>query len=96
MPEFAWLQWLVTTGHLADIAMVALLVEAAIMLTRNARQRFVIVFNTASGLALMAALRSAMTSASSTWIAIFLSLGFLAHLGELAARNRASSPAPRD
>lgn len=90
MPELAWLNWLAETGHLADFAIICLLIEAAIALrgANAAAAKRVIIFNVLSGIALMLALRVALTDGSATLIALFLSSGFLAHLGELAARRK--------
>lgn len=90
MPEFAWLNWLAQTGHLADFAIVCLIIEAALGLrgASGSPARRVIIFNVLSGIALMLALRVALTGGSATLIALFLSSGFVAHLGELAARRQ--------
>ncbi len=86
-----WLNGLAQSGRLADIAMAVLVAEMAVALVlyRTADQRRTILFNTVSGLALMAALRSALTGAPVIWIAMFLSAGFFAHMAELAFRHRA-------
>lgn len=89
MPELAWLNWLASTGHLADIAIASLLVEALVALRLSKRTtRATIIFNVLSGIALMLALRTALTDGSATLIALFMSLGFVAHMGELAARKK--------
>ena len=60
--------------------------------------RRTLIFNTLSGLALMAALRSALIGHGALAIAGFLSLGFVMHLAELWFRHRAfrrvSAPRP--
>lgn len=86
-----WLTGLAESGRLADIAMVVLVIEMAVALAvyRMPDQRRTIVFNTLSGLALMLALRSALTGAPILQVAACLSAGFVAHLAELAFRHRA-------
>lgn len=90
MPEFAWLNWLAQTGHLADLAIICLIIEAGFALrsASTSPARRVIIFNVLSGIALMLALRVALTGGSATLIALFLSSSFVAHLGELAARRQ--------
>lgn len=90
MPEFHWLNWLAQTGHLADFSIACLLIEAVLALRRtdNTAARRTIMFNVLSGIALMLALRTALTDGSPTLIALFMSSGFLAHLGELAVRKK--------
>ena len=95
----AWLSGLAASGHLADIAMAVLVIEMALALLvyRTGDQRRTILFNTISGLALMLALRNALTGAPVIWIAACLSGGFAAHLAELAFRHRVfrrSGPRP--
>jgi len=86
-----WLAAIAANGRLAEIAMVVLLAELALFwfVYRTPNTRRTLVFNTLSGLALMAALRSALIGHSALVIAGFLSLGFAMHLGELWFRHRA-------
>lgn len=99
-----WLAEIAASGRLAEIAMVVLLAELALFLFvyRTPAARRTLIFNTLSGLALMAALRSALIGHSALAIAGFLSLGFAMHLGELWFRHRAfrapsaPPPVPRD
>jgi len=93
-----WLATIAASGRLAEIAMVVLLLELALLLFvyRTPAKRRTLVFNALSGLALMAALRSALIGHSAFTIAGFLSMGFAMHLGELWFRHRAfrTPPAP--
>lgn len=86
-----WLAAIAASGRLAEIAMMVLLAELALFLFiyRTPAARRTLIFNTLSGLALMAALRSALIGHSVLIIAGFLSLGFAMHLGELWFRHRA-------
>jgi hypothetical protein len=93
-----WLNAIAVSGRLAEIAMAVLVLELAVFLFvyRSADIRRTLIFNTLSGLALMAALRSALIGHPALVIAGFLSLGFVMHLGELRFRHRAlrATPAP--
>lgn len=99
-----WLAAIAASGRLAEIAMVVLVLELAVFLLvyRRRDTRRTLIFNTLSGLALMAALRAALIGEAAIVIAGFLSLGFGMHLGELWFRHRAfrttpeSPPSPRD
>ena len=103
-PVFDWLAAIAASGRLAEIAMVVLIAELAIfaMIYRGTDTRRTLLFNTLSGLALMAALRSALIGHGAFAIAGFLSLGFAMHLAELWFRHRAfrtvpePPPSPRD
>lgn len=77
--------------------MAVLIVELAIFLIiyRAPDTRRTLVFNTLSGLALMAALRSALIGHGALVIAGFLSVGFAMHLVELWFRHRTLSHAPQ-
>lgn len=93
-----WLTAIAANGRLAEIAMAVLAVELMVFLFvyRRADTRRTLIFNTLSGLALMAALRSALIGHGVLLIAGFLSLGFVMHLAELWFRHRAfrMTPAP--
>lgn len=93
-----WLTAIAASGRLAEIAMVVLALELALFLFvyRAPDTRRTLIFNTASGLALMAALRAALIGHGALVVAGFLSLGFAMHLGELWFRHRAfrRRPAP--
>ncbi|MBO6551259.1 MAG: hypothetical protein JJ926_10800 [Roseitalea sp.] len=95
-----WLAEIAASGRLAEIAMAVLLLELAVFLFvyRTPAARRTLIFNTLSGLALMAALRSALIGHGALAIAGFLSLGFVMHLAELWFRHRAfrrvSAPRP--
>ncbi len=90
-----WLGAIAASGRLAEIAMIVLVAELALLwlVYRAPDARRTLVFNTVSGLALMAALRSALIGHSAIVIACFLSLGFVAHLAELRFRHRTFRPA---
>lgn len=77
--------WLLTTGHVADIAAAVLVLELAALRFRRA-----VLWNGLSGLALIMALRGALTGAGAAWILIFLTAGFAAHLIDL--RERLKTP----
>jgi len=99
-----WLDAIAASGRLAEIAMAVLVAELALFLFvyRAPAARRTLIFNTASGLALMAALRAALIGHGALVIAGFLSLGFAMHLAELWFRHRAFTktpeppPSPRD
>ena len=90
-----WLATIAASGRLAEIAMLVLVAELAVfwLVYRAPDTRRTLIFNTLSGLALMAALRSALVGHPALVIAGFLSLGFAAHLAELWFRHRAFRPA---
>ena len=93
-----WLGAIAASGRLAEIAMAVLVLELAVFLFiyRGRDARRTLIFNTLSGLALMAALRAALIGDSALVIAGFLSLGFVMHMGELWFRHHAfkATPAP--
>jgi len=103
-PLLDWLNAIAASGRLAEIAMAVLVAELALFLFvyRAPAARRTLIFNTASGLALMAALRAALIGHGALVIAGFLSLGFAMHLAELWFRHRAFTktpeppPSPRD
>ena len=88
---FDWLGAIAENGRLAEIAMAVLIFELAVFLFvyRAPAARRALVLNTLAGLALMAALRSALIGHGPLVIAGLLSLGFALHLGELRFRHRA-------
>lgn len=83
-----WLVWLVGSGHIADIAIACLLVEAALLWRKDnhPRKRRLVAFNAASGIFLMLALRTALTDGPPLELAAFLTASFIMHMGEV--RNR--------
>ena len=91
-----WLSAIATSGRLAEIAMAVLVVELIVFVFvyKSVNTRRTLVFNTLSGLALMAALRAALIGQGALVIAGFLSLGFAMHLAELWFRHRAFTRAP--
>lgn len=81
------------SGHVADLILVVLAVEAALLLALRRRTgqgpspRAVLAL-VLPGVALVLALRFALTGASWGWIALALLAAFAAHLFDLATRWR--------
>ena len=88
MPSPAWLDALVSSGHIADIAIACLIAECLWLLNRPGAvgRRAFYVFNAGSGICLMLALRVALTNAAPLAIAACLSASFILHLLELRSR----------
>jgi hypothetical protein len=87
------MQDLFANGRIVDLILLLMVVEAAVLglhnrLTgRGLPVRQVITVLLAGGF-LMLALRASLTGASWSWVALFLGLGLVAHLADLAGRWR--------
>jgi hypothetical protein len=84
---------LFASGRIVDLILVFTLLEvAAVWLYRRATGRGIapvaLAINLLSGIALLVALRLALTGAWWGWIGLFLFLSLLAHLADLARRWR--------
>ncbi len=82
---------LVRSGHLVELVLLLVAVEAAALLfyrfrTGKGPEPLGLVFNLAAGSALMLALRAALQEAGWTHVAAFLVLALAAHLADLARR----------
>jgi len=88
MPD--WALSLFRSGAVADIAVAVLVIETAILVAM--RQRFGLAIapllcNAAAGIALILALRAALVAPQSpVWVALWLTLGFAAHMGDVWIR----------
>ncbi|MDZ7824091.1 MAG: hypothetical protein U5K75_08670 [Ahrensia sp.] len=59
-----WFEWFIKSGHIADVALLCLALELAYFyLNKSGAERKAIIFNTAAGVAMLLALRSALTGA---------------------------------
>ncbi|MEM0900104.1 MAG: hypothetical protein AAGI92_09165 [Pseudomonadota bacterium] len=88
MEILGWVLKLVSSGTIAEIAIVALVLEALWFLrsAKSRRTRAYILFNAGSGVLLMLALRTALIDGPPVLIVAFLSASFLTHIGELKTR----------
>lgn len=81
---------LVTNGTVSLLAIAVIAVEVPLLLALAAgRAAFVpaaVVANGLSGICLLLALRAALTDAAPGAVALWLGLGFAAHLADIAAR----------
>ncbi|WP_223998616.1 hypothetical protein [Aureimonas sp. SA4125] len=85
----ALIDGLVLDGTVAVMAIAILGLELlAILLFKPGAPRLPLLANALSGLFLILALRAALIDAGALWIALFLALGFAAHLGDLVGRLR--------
>ncbi len=88
MPD--WALTLFRSGAVADIAIAVLVVETAALLWMRQRLELTarsLLFNAASGIALILALRAALVAPDAPlWVAFWLSAAFVAHLGDLRMR----------
>ncbi|MCJ2081563.1 hypothetical protein [Methylobacterium sp. J-090] len=87
--------WLFASGHVIDAILVLVVGEAlALVLWRGRRvQLRPLLFNLASGAALMLAVRAALTGAAWWMVAACLLASFLAHGTELGLRLRSAAGA---
>jgi hypothetical protein len=84
---------LFASGHIVDIVIALMVVEAAALITfhrltgkgLNPRET---ITNLAAGICLFVALRLALTGAEWTWIGVALSAALLAHIADLTSRWR--------
>ena len=87
------MQELFANGRIIDLILLLMVVEAAVLALHNRRTgrglpvRQVVTVLLAGGF-LMLALRAALTGAAWSSVALFLGLGLLAHLADLAGRWR--------
>lgn len=77
-----------SSGHIADLVLIVMMIEAAIIFILMRRGRINLPFRTyilgvIAGGFIVLALRLALTDAASAMIAIALALSFFAHIGEL-------------
>lgn len=83
---------LVMSGAIALVAVAVLVIEgAALFFVARSRRRLrtlPIIANMLSGLCLILALRAALVGDGATMIALWLGLGFVAHLSDLVLRLR--------
>jgi hypothetical protein len=79
---------LFTSGHVADVVLAVMLIEAIVLITLFNKNKSGIapsrvVASLGAGVALVLALRAALTGAGWPWIALALSAAFVAHLADL-------------
>lgn len=87
MPD--WAISLFRSGHVADIAIAVLLLETAYLAIKGRGALRPLLFNAASGISLMLALRTALTAPDAyPMIAFWLIAGFATHLGDVFSRER--------
>lgn len=84
---------LISSGAIAWIALGVLLVESVVVLgmARSRATRVSLLANGLSGACLILALRAALTGAGALPVAVWLGLGFVAHLADVAMRLRRSA-----
>ncbi len=82
---------LIESGSIALIAVAILVVEVGVLLValRGRGMRLGLITNGLAGTTLLMALYAALTRAPATHVAVWLALGLLAHLADLATRLRA-------
>jgi hypothetical protein len=79
---------LFTSGHIADVVLAVMLIEAVVLITVfNKNKRGIaptrVIASLGAGVALVLALRAALTGAGWPWIALALSAALVAHLVDL-------------
>lgn len=85
----ALIEGLVRDGTVALLALAVLGLEAlAILFAAKRDARLPLLANAASGVALILALRAALLDQAPQWIALWLGLGFAAHLLDVFVRLR--------
>jgi hypothetical protein len=87
---------LLVTGHLIDVALVVVGLEALALVAARARlgrglRPLDVLGQLLAGLLLMLAVRCAVTGADYRWTLAFVSASFPAHVFDLARRSRAAS-----
>ncbi len=86
MPD--WVISLFTSGRVADIAIAVLIIETALLYRMRRGALRPLLFNAASGISLMLALRTALTDPTNyIMIAAWLLLGFATHIGDVFTRK---------
>ena len=92
------MSWFILSGHVADVAIAILIAEtvALIIWARRSGRTLPngLIGNAGSGVCLLFALRGALTGAGAGWIALWLTLGFVFHLADIAIRLRVRGGAP--
>lgn len=86
------LERLIVSGHITDLALAILAIEFVVVvlfMPIRRRVRIQAACNVISGVALIAALRCALTDAPPMAVALFLALGFVAHCADVGLRLRA-------
>ena len=85
----ALIESLVRDGTVALLALAILGIElVSVLLFSPGVGRLQLLANGLSGMALILALRAALIGQDALWIALWLALGFAAHLGDLIGRLR--------
>ncbi len=81
---------LVLTGSVAWLALSVLVLELVLVMLLSGRQRSMLPFaaNAMSGVCLILALRACLVGQGGTAVAVWLGLGFVAHLGDTLLRLR--------
>lgn len=79
------MEWLFASGHAVDVVLAVLAVEAIWLLSRGKRLRDIALLMLPA-VAILLALRAALTGADWPWIAAPLALSFPIHLADLKAR----------
>lgn len=84
---------LISSGAIAWIALGVLLLEFVVVLSlvRNRVTRMSLLANGLSGACLILALRAGLTGAGAVPVAVWLGLGFVAHLTDVVMRLRQSA-----
>lgn len=80
----AAIDWLFVSGHVADLVVAVMLVEAVWLVRRCEWPVAATTFRLLPGALMMIALRAAITGADWRWIALALALSLPAHLADLA------------
>ena len=85
------MQALISTGRIVDVALLAMALEACVILAWRVRTGggiapLPMLVNFAAGGGLLLALRAALTAENWEWIAIPLAAALAAHLGDLLLR----------
>jgi hypothetical protein len=75
-----------TSGHAVDLVLAFMAVEAAILIVIR-RRALTVVLTILPGVAMMLALRAALTEAGWQWIAIWLTVSLPLHLADLRHRQ---------
>ena len=75
-----------TSGHAVDLVLAFMAVEAAILIIIR-RRALTVVLTILPGVAMMLALRAALTGAGWQWIAIWLTVSLPLHLADLRHRH---------
>jgi hypothetical protein len=89
------LDTLISSGRIADIALVVLVLEVVGLGILRSRLRrgpsiAAMLWNAAAGASLILALRAALTGAGTAYVALFLGAALVAHVGDAAMRWRRS------